>query len=341
VGLAMIKIGKPISKTLLMRTFDWKRQVQSQNRIHSARMLKSDNHHSVFNCLLCGNKTIPYVEVDSIVYEKCEDCIHVQSSIRPSLDFIKTLYGSDRDDYSSQDLAYVNLTQSILDARVEEIAIPKVEWIKNSIEFELGDLWLDIGSGTGDTLVAAGKFGFSVLGIEISPSELSLAEIRSIPSISMFYDGTQEIAQMKKAKVISIFNVLEHTLFPLEFLLSISKQMSSGSFLVIEVPRLNGFSSIIQKSRPKNIYRHIFSPEHLNIFSDKSIDYCLKKLSMERVATWFFGSDAIEIFGHVINLVKPNLNNGLEDFAQEINLLQEQIDENGLSDVMLLIAKKK
>ena len=337
----MIKIGKPISKTLLMRTFDWKRKVQSQNRIHSLRMIERDNHYSVLNCLLCGSKTSPYLEVDNVIYGKCEDCIYVQSSIRPSLDFIKTLYGSECDDYSSQDLAYVNIDQSTLEARVEEIAMPKVEWVSNSIEFEVGDLWLDVGSGTGDALAAAGKFGFSVLGIEISPTELSLAASRAIPTISMFYDGTQEIPQMKNAKVISIFNVLEHTLFPLEFLLSISKQMASGSYLVIEVPRLNGFSSIIQKSGPRNIYRHIFSPEHLNIFSDKSMDYCLEKISMERMATWFFGSDAIEIFGHVINLVNPDSSDGLEDFSQEINLLQQQIDENGLSDVMLLIARKK
>jgi SAM-dependent methyltransferase len=337
----VIKVGKPISKTLLSRTFDWKRKVHSQNRIHATRMLEKDNHHEVTCCLLCDSQTSPYIEVDGVDYGHCSNCNHVQSSIRPTLNFLTNLYGSDQEDYSSQDLAYVNLSPTDLDARVKEIARPKVEWIKNSINFHPGDLWLDIGSGTGDTLVAARQFGFDVLGIETSPSEISLAESRSVPTLAMFYDGSQRIAEIMNARVISIFNVLEHTLNPFDFLLSITQDMASGSYIVIEVPRLNGFTSVVQCSQPKNVYRHIFSPEHLNIFSDKSMDFCLNRLLLEREATWYFGSDAIEIFGHVISSFKPDFSEGLDSYSKEINLLQEQIDKNGLSDVMLLIAKKK
>ena len=258
----MIRVGKPISKTLLSRSFEWKRKVHAQNKIHAARMLEKDNHYEVAACLLCGSRTSLYLKVDGVAYGNCDDCDHVQSSIRPTLNFLTNLYGSSREDYSSQDLAYVDLSPAELDARVTEIAIPKVEWIKNSINFSLGDLWLDIGSGTGDTLVAARKFGFGVLGIETSPSEIGLAKSRSIPTLDMFYDGSQTIAEIGKARVISIFNVLEHTLNPYDFLFSIVRDMTSGSYLVIEVPRLNGFSSIIQLSQPKNVYRHIFAPEH-------------------------------------------------------------------------------
>jgi 2-polyprenyl-3-methyl-5-hydroxy-6-metoxy-1,4-benzoquinol methylase len=337
----MIKIGKPISKTLLARTFVWKRQVHSQNRIHAARMLEEANHDEIVRCLVCDNLTFPYTEVDKVAYGHCKYCNHVQSSIRPSASFLETLYGSEEPDYSSQDLAYVNLSQLALDSRVDDIAAPKVEWIQSLINFDPQDLWLDIGSGTGETLLAARKAGFSVLGIEISPSEISLAQSRSVPTIPMFFDGSQKIAELKTAKVISVLNILEHTLDPLYFLSGISQQMSSGSYLVIEVPRLNGFSSIIQCAHPNTVYRHIFSPEHLNIFSDESIDFCLDKLSMERQATWYFGSDAIEIFGYVIELTQPHFDKGLDGYSNEINLLQQQIDNNGLSDVMLLVTKKK
>lgn len=337
----VIKVGKPISKTLLSRSFAWKRQVHSQNKFHTARMLENDNHDEVASCLLCKSQTTFYTEVDGVAYGHCKKCNHVQSSIRPTLDFLSNLYGSDGIDYSSQDVAYVNISPAELDARVNEIATPKVEWIKDSINFEVGDLWLDVGSGTGDTLVAARKFGFEVLGIEASPSEISLAESRSISTIAMFYDGSQEISEIGKARVISIFNVLEHTLNPYDFLLSITQNMSSGSYMVIEVPRLDGLSSLVQRSQPRNVYRHIFAPEHLNIFSDKSMDLCLDKLLLQREATWYFGSDAIEIYGHVISSFDPEFNEGLDNFSSEINILQEQIDLSGLSDVMLLVAKKK
>lgn len=295
----------------------------------------------MFSCQICDAQTSPYLEVDRVTYRQCNNCNHVQSSIRPTLNFVKNLYGSNQQEYSSQDLAYVNLSPTELANRVEEIAVPKVEWVKNSIDFDPNDLWIDICSGTGDTLLAARKFGFEILGIEASPSEIKLAQNRSIPTLSLFYDGTQRISQMNSAKVISMFNVLEHTLDPLHFLLSISQQMNTGSYLVIEVPRLNSFTSIVQLAKPKNIYRHIFSPEHLNIFSDQSIEACLNQLSFTREATWYFGSDAIEIFGHISGLIRPEYDGGLDEYFHEINTLQEQIDKFGLSDVMLLIARKK
>ena len=337
----MITIGKPISKTLISQTFDWKRLVHSQNRIHSARLLEKDNYYEVFSCLICDAQTSPYLEVDGVAYGQCNDCNHVQSSIRPTLNFVQNLYGSNQKEYSPQDLAYVDLSPAELANRAEEIAAPKVEWVKNLIDFHPNDPWIDIGSGTGDILLAARQLGFEILGIEASPSEISIAENRSIPTLAMFYDGTQRISQMYSAKVISMFNVLEHTLDPLNVLLSFSQQMCTGSYLVIEVPRINSLTSIVQLAKPKNIYRHIFSPEHLNIFSDQSIESCLNQLSFTREATWYFGSDAIEIFGHISGLIRPEYDGGLDEYFHEINTLQEQIDKFGLSDAMLLIARKK
>ena len=338
----MIRIGKAISRTLLSRTFTWKREVYELCKAHTARMLSASNHSRVTACLICGNGMSPYLEVDFVAYGHCDSCNHVQSLVRPTPNFISTLYSSEINElYSTQDMAYIDLPESALNARVNEIALPKVEWIKDLICFEPEDLWIDIGSGTGDILIAAKLFGFNVLGIETSLTELSLAEKRSIPTLKLFYDGSQKIAQLETAKVVSLFNVLEHTLDPMDFLSSITRQMRLGSYLIIEVPRLDSLSSIIQATNPKYVYRHIYPPEHLNIFSDKSLEYALTTLSMKKKAIWYFGSDAIEIFGHVCNLVQPSFEGGMDIYFQEINALQEQLDKRGLSDVMLLVVEKK
>ena len=171
-------------------------------------MLQTGNHINVDVCLICKNSTTPNIEVDKISYGFCNSCNHLQASTIPTQDFLATLYGSVETDYSSQDLAYVNISDSDLEARINEIAAPKVQFIKSNIEFQLDDLWLDIGSGTGDTLLAARDAGFKILGIEISPSEINLSNSRAVPTIAMFYDGSQKINQMKSAKIISIFNGL-------------------------------------------------------------------------------------------------------------------------------------
>ena len=56
--------------------------------------------------------------------------------------------------------------------------------------------------------------------------------------------------------------------------------------------------------------------------------------------TWFFGSDAIELFSYVdLNMNKSGEGN-FEPYSQTINKLRNAIDESLLSDVMLVIAKK-
>ncbi len=162
-----------------------------------------------------------------------------------------------------------------------------------------------------------------------------------MPTVPIFYDGNQSLPRIDSVKVVSLFNVLEHTLNPLNFLASIVDQMPSKAFIVIEVPRLNSISSIIQAGSSTKVYRHIYPPEHINIFSDKSISILLQKLSLEYITIWYFGSDAITLFDYILELTQPNFTGSLELFSSEINLLQNQIDSANLSDVLLLIARKK
>lgn len=338
--LILIKTGKTLSKVLLSRTVSWKKNIQEKNAIACKKMLISQNHIEINRCLLCGNETFPKVTIEGVPYGICNSCNHLQASRRPVARFLSDLYGSNDDVISTQNLAYVDISKKDLELRVDEIARPKVKFVSENISFSKSDLWIDIGSGTGDILISARDEGFDILGVEVSPTEIFIAAERNIPTLEMFYDGMTEIPSIAKAKVVSIFNVLEHTLDPYFFLNSIASQLSQESYLVIEVPRLDSATSIIQYMNPAIHYRHIYPPEHLNIFSDKSIEVLLGKLDMEIVSKWFFGSDAIEIFGYVTELLEPNVNGDLCKFEKEVNLLQMNLDQAGLSDVMLLVAKK-
>jgi hypothetical protein len=76
----------------------------------------------------------------------------------------------------------------------------------------------------------------------------------------MFFDGSKEVPNIKEAKIVSIFNVLEHTMDPLSFLPSISKSMASSFYLVVEVPLLDSISRVVQMANPELAYRHIYPP---------------------------------------------------------------------------------
>jgi hypothetical protein len=144
---------------------------------------------------------------------------------------------------------------------------------------------------------------------------------------------------LKEASIVSFFNVLEHVFNSVEFIEKISEQMSENSYLVVEVSKHPSMSSIVEKAGVPCSYRHIVPPDHLNIFSINSISLLLSYFGLSTTHTWFFESDALELFSHVdLNIYKSSKGN-LEPFSQIINKLQNTIDESEFSDVMLVIAK--
>jgi SAM-dependent methyltransferase len=236
---------------------------------------------------------------------------------------------------------YVNLDKEQLALRISEIAKPKVDFIADVIEWSKDDLWIDIGSGTGDVLVSAKKLGFQVVGLDSSKTETNLALTRNLDARLLYFDENTQFTLFSDAKIVSLFNIVEHTSNPIAFLLNIAQQMKRDSFIIIEVPRANSFTTILQMTLSDNNYRHIFAPEHLNIFSDKSMELLLLHCGFDLSSTWTFGSDAIEIFDFVTRVASPNIEIDYTFFVDLINKLQLNLDDAGLSDVMLIVAKRK
>lgn len=336
-----LRIGKEIGKTLLSRSNSWKREVHRQNRDLVRLLLGSLEYDSICHCMVCQQETVEILVVDEIPYAECTNCNHLQATIRPKPDFLKRLYTTSTEGQSTQDQAYVDISPIERSTRITDIAYPKVDFVSSNIEYAKQDLWIDIGSGTGEVLVCAKDFGFRTMGIETSLSESAIAENSNIENLNIFFDGSQEITQFKEARVISFFNVVEHMTDPVEVIRRTLDQMTSGAYLIIEVPRHNSISSVVQKSFPKVIYRHIFSPEHLNIFSDKSLEIMLTEAGADKIACWYFGSDALEIFSFVMNALDDQNEADLEKYFSEINRLQASIDAAGMSDVMLVIAQRR
>ena len=336
----MDRIGKEISELLLARSFEWKREVHKINKSNMIRMLQCDNHYVLVFCLICDAPLIEIMEIDGMRYGECAQCCHLQAINRPSRNYLEALYGSQGIAYTSQDLAYVDVSTSVLQDRISHIASPKVDFIVENIEYEHGDLWVDIGSGTGDLLIEAQNIGFSTMGIEASPSEINIATTRGIRTLNIFYDGTQLIPELKEAKIVSLINLLEHVDSPKTFLKNTISQMKQGSYFVMEVPRYNSASTIFQQFNSDLVYKHIWSPGHINIFSDHSLSKLLDVSGARIIGKWLFGSDAIEIYGQIINSISPGIKGDLLFYLKNIRYLQSVIDRAGLSDVMLVVSQK-
>ena len=335
--------SKQIGKTLLSRNYIFKQSVSIIHEENSAKLQNSDIENNS-KCKVCNSEVDLYIEIMKVQYYQCNNCLHLQM-LTPPPDFIKSLYSSGDVNETPQSEIYCNLDLSSERIRRNEIALEKVSFILNQtgIGHSIDKLWVDIGSGTGEILLALRLIdsSFKSIGFENSIEAHQKALARGINSRCEFFDPeARKYPELENASIVTLFNVLEHVSNPIKFIEKISQQMSEKCYLVVEVPKHPSITSIIQKAGLPFSYRHIYPPDHINIFSVESLSYLLSKFNLSITCTWFFGSDAIEIFSYVdLNLNKSSEGN-FESSMHIINKLQRAIDEMELSDVMLVIAKK-
>jgi SAM-dependent methyltransferase len=143
---------------------------------------------------------------------------------------------------------------------------------------------LDFGSGKGNFLFLAKKFGFDVLGIETAMERAEFAKQKFQLNISeeMYSEG--KIGE-GSFDVITLFHVLEHLPNPKEILSNLVKgNLAEKGLLILEVPN---FSSL-QSSIAKNRWMHLDIPRHLSHFTDKKLIQLTRELNFKVIKTEYF-----------------------------------------------------
>lgn len=132
---------------------------------------------------------------------------------------------------------------------------------------------LDVGSGTGISLVMFDKKGFHTIGIE--PDEKNCEKINGIlkngKCINGFFD---EYKSDEKFDVIWITHVIEHVQDPLNLLNHFVKLLNKNGVLFIAVPDCDG----------KDMLRYsLTNPFHMHHFSKNSLSLLVQKLNLNTV----------------------------------------------------------
>jgi len=202
------RAGKPLDMRTLNRTFEWRRGIAARHR-ELAALVGSGQRLTA--CPVCGGgEARPYVEIYGFPYAECESCGLVFSQTPPSADAIKAMYSADMARRTPQAAVYA--TDELFARRVAAIAIPKVAHIREVVGDASGR-WVDIGCATGEILTAAGAAGWTPLGVEPDPVHAEFARGRGIPIIEDFVNLDQS-DHLRTAKVVSMFNMLEHVTRP-------------------------------------------------------------------------------------------------------------------------------
>ncbi len=328
--------SKQFDAKKLNRDIGWKLKIAELQRKLSAKL--KDYQQVLSSCPICNSADFSlFVNIYDFQYCECDNCGHIFCKTPPNSDSIKALYENDRNLPKSAQCE-VYLDQNIFESRVENISFPKVKFVSDRSKTK--GKWIDIGCGTGELIYAAQKLGWDATGIESDPDEVSMAKKNGLNVKNVFLNENNIAENIEDGNVISLINILEHIARPSEFLQSVARLLKKDTIVLIEVPHHPSISSFANLAFPSQAHRHIYPPDHLHIFTEKSLSIILDNSHLNPISLWSFGQDIAEIFSSIA-VVSNFPNTKLYDCAlKTVDELQAVLDKNGLSDTMLLIAKK-
>lgn len=238
----------------------------------------------IVKCLICSSKTKRFI---SRLYDdrygspgkydiyRCRRCGFGRTA--PSLDRkrISRFYSE------YYPLSNLDKQEVISRARI----VPKISaWfagIDNTAHryIKLGSTVLDIGSGSGQSLLEIEALGGVAHGIEPDPNAQKIARSLKLKVYKGFI--TDNPFPNKKFDFITASQVIEHEPNPKEFLEAVKKKLNKGGMVILSFPTSDAFYRKIFGK--KWIHWHV--PYHINHFTRKSINILAKEVGFEVVRT--------------------------------------------------------
>lgn len=192
------------------------------------------------SCPLCTQKQESYLwSKKDAVYVECRNCHLVYENPRLSDEELKQFY-SNEDYYISRPddkdrKGYLNYYSQCTPV----IAYEYFRILKKYVKAETGIRFLDIGCGPGNVLQIAKDSGWDCTGLELSHWAAEIAKKNKLNVI----EGTLNDAHFPEDHfdVISMFDVLEHLPYPVDYVEHIYKILKPGGVVIVETPNIFGF----------------------------------------------------------------------------------------------------
>jgi len=296
-------------------------------------------------CILCGSpiKGREFLH-RGVSFITCLKCNHIQSKALPPVGFPDELEGKEQ--FSK---IYPKLGKDQFEDRKSRIYRPKLNWLFSALErlgYEKSELlemkWLELGSGNGAFLSSLEDMGvYDYIGFEKEKTLLERSKSFVSPErVSLSTGSLGEIIRGNQADIICAFFVFEHD-EKLSELINALKDCKDGTLLCFSVPKF-GLSCLLENMASERYARSLDAAVHVQTFTDQSINFLLQAAGFEKIASWQFGQDALEL----MRLLIPKDSNFIgckeihKKLTSSLDRVQESIDRSNLSDQCHLIAKK-
>ncbi len=292
----------------------------------------------VKNCYICGSKGPfnPVLKVWDVTFVQCPVCTHTFLPARISDKAMEEFYRKNKF-YAA---TYANADANLY--RKENVAKPKVEHVLDIAGAGRALRWLDVGTGTGEIVAVLREKGIEAYGLELSKHSVEFA--KRAYGLDLIPQTLQQYSKQKPQlfDVISFMGVLEHVADPVNTLGAAVKLLKKGGYIAAEVPNFNCFSTRVQAAFPRNVIRHAEPLGHMQLFTEQSMKYALRRFKLVPRNIWYFGMDMHELIFN-LTIQDPSFAGHpiRHSLYESLNDLQGIIDRSKLSDEFLVVAQKK
>ncbi len=126
---------------------------------------------------------------------------------------------------------------------------------------------LDLGCGTGDTLVLLEKLGWDAYGMDMDEHAISTGKKRGLKNLKLGTYKNLAAYPDNYFDAVRLYHVIEHLDNPALCLNLIRKKLKKNGELILGTPNMQSFTSIIFKS----CWYNLDSPRHLFLFSPRTL----------------------------------------------------------------------
>ena len=201
--------------------------------------------------------------------------------------------------YYQNDKAYYKKTYTLEEKKfIEKKIKQKYENINSFFKNKKNKSLIDIGSGKGEFMEFFSNKKWDVAGVDYS--DFGAINInKKIKNKIIIGEADKEIEKLAnrnvKFDVVSLNNVLEHVLNPIQLIKKSKNLLKKNSLISINVPNDESkFQNFLIKNKLVKKKYWIAYPDHINYFNRTSLEYLMKKLDLKIID--YISDFPIELF---------------------------------------------
>ena len=206
-------------------------------------------------------------------------------------------------------------------------------------QYQKNGIIMDIGCGTGGTLISLGKLGWHTYGVDINANAIAIAKANGVEHA--FVGTYQKLTQFPDNyfDAIRLYHVIEHLHDPGDCLKVIRRKLKKNGELIIGTPNADSLVSNIFGT----YWYNLDAPRHLVLFNPKTLESTIKKFGFRIQPQEFCSAGGIlGSFGYVLSGKLRQKISFLENqlFVILMYPIEWMLDKFSLGDVFVVRAFK-